>query len=188
MSVADFLFTPGMQRVLGATLIAPEQCFALNTLLKMAGTGKGSTQIQIERLIKAGVLKEEPRRSNQRSIRANTDFFLFPELRAIALKSFALAEPIREALTPFAHVIDQAFVFGSVTKGTDSHRSDIDLIVIGEAPLLDLTQAMVEVERKLGRPVNMTLYSRDEWEHLKQQDSIIQQIDQSQKIEVISNE
>ena len=130
MSLADFLFTPSLQRVLGATLLQPDRSFTLQELLRLANSGRGSAQKQVDRLVEAGVLQEDSRRGRQRSIRANTEFILYPELLSIARKSFAVAEPLKEALEPFAEHITSAFVFGSVAKGTDSGRSDIDLIVV----------------------------------------------------------
>jgi len=184
----DFLLTPGLQRVLGAVYANPARSFTLNELLARAGTGKGSTQQQIDRLVEVGVLVEEPRRGRQRSIRANTAFFLYPELRSIAQKSFGLAEPLREALVPFEQQIAEAFVFGSVVSGTDSHQSDIDLVVVGTAPLLELTQALLELEQRLGRPVHLNLYAPSEWSQLMGSDSVLAQIAHGPRIPILPHD
>lgn len=176
MSLADFLFTPGMQRVLGATLLQPNRSFTLQELLRLADSGRGSAQKQVDRLVAAGVLEEGARRGRQRSIRANTEFILYPELRSIARKSFAVVEPLREALAPFADRITSAFVFGSVAKGTDSDQSDIDLIVIGSAPVLELSEALHTAEQGLHRPINFSLYEPDEWAAQVESDPIMAQI------------
>lgn len=178
MSLADFLFTPGLQRVLGATLLQPERSFTLQELLQLANSGRGSAQKQVDRLVEAGVLKEETRRGRQRSIRANAEFTLYPELLGIARKSFAVVEPLKEALAPFAGHITSAFVFGSVAKGTDNCRSDIDMIVVGGAPLLPLSEALHMAERGLLRPLNFSLYEPAEWAALIESDPIMAQIAQ----------
>ena len=185
MSAADFLLTPGMQKVLGLAFADPERSFTLNELLARAGGGHGSSQRQIERLIAAGVLEEGPRRARQRCIKANTGYFLYPELRSIALKSFGLAEPLMEALKPFEHEIEESFVFGSIAKGTDTHRSDIDLIVVGDAKLMELTSAMFNVEQSIGRPVHLNLYTPTEWARLKQTDPVLAQISEASKIRIL---
>jgi hypothetical protein len=105
---------PTVQRVQGTTLVHPEQSFTPQELLRRAASGRRSAQQQIDRLAHAGVLVVEPRRGRQRSIRANTEFFLYPELRSIALKTFGLIAPIREALQVYADRIEEAFIFGSV--------------------------------------------------------------------------
>lgn len=176
VSASDFLFTPSVQRVLGATLLHPERVFTLQELLRLAGTGRGSTQQQIDRLVQAGVLQEEPRRGRQRSIKANASFFLYAELVSIARKSFALTEPLRSALEPFSAQIDSAFLFGSVAKGLDTSTSDIDLIVIGTACLLDLSEALQKVEQNIRRPIHLGLYEPAEWAEVSKSDPVMVQI------------
>jgi predicted nucleotidyltransferase len=188
MSAADFLLSPGMQNVLALLYAEPERGYTLNELLERAAGGRGNSQRQIERLIAAGVLQEEPRRGRQRSIKANTGFFLYPELRGIAMKSFGLAEPLRDALAPFERQIDEAFVFGSVAKASDTHRSDVDLIVVGRARLMKLTSALAKAEQALGRPVHLSLYAADEWDELKRSDPILKQISDDSKIRILPRE
>jgi uncharacterized protein len=185
VGLADFLFTPGLQRVLAATLLQPDRSFTLQELLRLADSGRGSAQKQVDRLVEVGVLKEDARRGRQRSIRANTEFVLYPELLSIARKSFAVVEPLKEALAPFAEQISEAFVFGSVAKGTDSGRSDIDLIVIGSTPLLELSEALHTVEQGLLRPVNFSLYEPAEWATLVQSDPVVAQIAQGRTLRIL---
>lgn len=185
MSSADFLFTPTVQRVLGATLANPERSFLLSELLEFAAGGRGGAQQQIERLLQAGVLREEPRRGRQRSISANRDFFLFPELSSIARKSFGVKEPLVRALEPFEADIEEAFVFGSVAKGSDTSRSDIDLAVIGRASLRELTSALLKVEEELGRPIHLSLYDPQEWRELVANDQVVALIAEGPKLVLI---
>lgn len=176
MGAADFLFTPSMQRVLTAILSDPDRTHTLEELLSLAAAGRGNTQRQIERLVASGVLKEEPRRGRQRSIKANTDYFLYQELNSIARKTFGVAEPLRAALRRFGADIHEAFVFGSVARGTDTERSDVDLVVVGTASLLDLSLVMDSLEQEIGRRVHLSMYGPDEWRELLAQDSIVREI------------
>lgn len=185
MSVASFLFTPSVQRVLGVTLLQPDRSFTLEELLRVASSGRGSTQRQIDRLVEAGVLQDEPRRGNQRSIRANTSFIFFPELTSIARKSFALAEPIKEALAPFSSQITEAFLFGSVVKETDTLTSDIDLIVVSTTSLLELTEILYKAEQSLCRPIHFSLYEPTEWLELLESDPVIARIANGPKLRIL---
>lgn len=185
MGSVDFLFTPTVQRVLGTTLSHPERSFTLQELLRRADAGRGSAQKQIDRLVDVGVLMEEPRRGRQRSIRANTAFFLYPELRSIALKTFGLIEPVREALQAHADRIDEAFIFGSVVKGTDTATSDIDVMIVGTVPPLDLFEASSRLQQKLGRVVQFNVYEPQEWRHLVKEDPVVSQIVQGPRLEVM---
>lgn len=174
-----------MQRVLGAVLTQPDQSFTLRDLLRRAAAGRGSTQKQIDRLVAAGVLIDEPRRGRQRSIRANTEFFLYPELRSIALKTFGLAEPVRDALKPYAERIDEAFIFGSVVKGSDTDHSDVDVMIIGTVPQMELYEATTQLQQQLGRRVQFNVYEPAEWRDLTRNDPVVSQIFNGPKLHVI---
>ncbi|CAN7177164.1 nucleotidyltransferase domain-containing protein [Caballeronia sp. LjRoot31] len=185
MGLADFVLTPSLQRVLGATLLQPDRSFTLQELLRLADSGRGSAQKQVDRMVVVDVLQEDVRRGQQRSIRANTEFVPYPELVSIAQKSFSVAEPLSEALKPFAEHISSAFVFGSLAKGTDTCRSNIDLIVIGGALLLELSEALHLAEQRLLRPVNFFLYEPAEWAVLAETDPILGQIDKGPKLIIL---
>lgn len=185
MSAADFLFTPTVQRVLGITLTQPGRTFTLRELLRQTAAGRGSTQQQIDRLVQAGVLAEEPRRGLQRSIRANTEHFLYPELRSIALKTFGLVEPLREALQSHANLIEEAFIFGSVAKGSDTGTSDIDVMVVGTLPQMALFEAAAQLQQTLGRRVQFNVYEPDEWRELVKSDPVVSQIVNGPKLQVL---
>ena len=188
MSSVDFLFTPTVQRVLGLTLPHPDRSFTLQELLRRAATGRGSAQQQIDRLVHAGVLTEEPRRGRQRSIKANTEFFLYPELKSIACKTFGLIEPVREALQAHAGRIEQAFIFCSVVKGTDTAKSDIDIMVVGTVSQLDLFEAAAQLQQQLGRTVQFNVYDTAEWRDLVKHDPVVAQIVNGPRLQVLPHE
>jgi predicted nucleotidyltransferase len=135
--------------------------------------------------VDAGVLVEEPRRGRQRSIRANTEFFLYPELKSIALKTFGLIEPVRAALQAYADRIQEAFIFGSVVKGTDTEKSDVDVMIVGTVPQLELFEVGIELRQKLGRVVQFNVYEPAEWRALVEHDPVISQIVNGPKLPVM---
>ena len=188
MSSVDFFFTPTLQRVLAATLTHPDQSFTLQELLRQANSGRGSAQKQIDRLVDAGVLVEEARRGRQRSIRANTEFFLYPELKSIALKTFGLIEPVREALKVYAGRIQEAFIFGSMAKGTDTGKSDIDIMIVGTVDMLEMFEVAGQLQQKLGRAVQFNVYEPLEWRDLVENDPVVSQIVNGPKLQVISHD
>ncbi len=186
MSIADFLFSSGQQRMLAPLLLRPDQSFKLTELLGFFHSGRGAGQLQVKKLLAAGVLIEN-RMGNQRRIRVNERFPLYPELRSICLKSFGLAEQIKEALVMLARDIQEAFVFGSVARGEDRPASDIDVMIIGVLDLMAVLGAIAPVEKKLGRTINVNLYSPTEWRDLKEHDSVVSQIIMGAKLRLLPN-
>jgi uncharacterized protein len=188
LSAVDFLFLPGIQKVLAQTYSHLDRDFTLNELLANAPGGRGTNQRHIDGLIRAGVLTEGPRRARQRSIRANPHYFLFDELRNIAMKTFALREPLQAALQPFKEQIQEAFVFGSIAKQTDTAQSDIDLIVVGNLSLLAISEVISQAEQALKRTINTNLYAPDEWLNLKANDPVLMQIANGPKLRILPDD
>src|SRR5205814_2533092 len=91
--------------------------------------------------------------------RADPDCPILPELSSMLVKTAAVADVLREALTPLAKRIRLAFIHGSLAEGRERSGSDVDLIVVGDAPGGDLAVALRPLHEQLGREVNFSRYS-----------------------------
>lgn len=162
--MASPLFTRTQQRVLGLFFGQPERAFHLSELIALAGAGTGAVQREVARLVASGlvsVIAEHGRKA----YKANRSSPIFGELRSIVEKTSGVAEQLRRAIAPLAKDITLAVLFGSVAKGTDKADSDIDLLVVSDSLLLeDLFRSLGDVEQRLGRPINPTLYTTAELE------------------------
>lgn len=162
-ALADVLFTPVQQRVLGLLFGQPARRFQSAELIRLANSGTGATHRLLRRLADTGLVRASTE-GHQKYYQANADAPVFEELSGLIRKTVGLAEPLREALAPLGEHIEAAFVYGSVASGEDRAGSDIDLMVIAEG--LDyptLFEALQGVERQLGRPVNPNLVAPQEW-------------------------
>lgn len=101
---------------------------------------------------------------NQRHYQANPDAPVFEELCGLVKKTVALAEPIRESLSSLADRVRLALLYGSVAKGTDTAKSDIDILIVGDGITLeDVYSALIPVEAELDRKISPTLYTPEEF-------------------------
>ena len=120
-------------------------------------------QRELAKLVKSALVTVK-KVGNQKHYQANHDAPIFDELRSIVLKTFGAADVLRVALQPYWQGIDLAFVYGSMAKGTEHAHSDIDLMVIGNmASNAQLLAALQPAQQQLGRSINPTLYTREEW-------------------------
>jgi len=163
MSLADFLIPHRQQLLLAALLLHPERSYGYNELIKIAGAGRGASQNALRALLQSGVVVDT-RVGNQHRFQANPRFPLYPELRAICVKSFGVQERIHAALIPLSDEIEIAFLFGSAVTGKDRADSDIDLFVVGTVDLLRLNAALEPVESELVRSIDVNLYRPAEWQ------------------------
>lgn len=71
-----------------------------------------------------------------------------------------------------AEQITVAFVYGSVAKGTDTTRSDVDLMVISnDLAYAELFAALQGAEERIGRRVNPNLLTTGEWRKKRAEES-----------------
>lgn len=162
-SLADALFTPVQQRVLGWLFGQPGRRFQSGELIRLAASGTGAVHRLLTRLAQSGLVTVE-RVGNQKHYQANPASPVFAELAGLIRKSIGLAFPLQEALAPLSGKIGAAFVYGSVARGEERAASDIDLMVVAEA--LDyaaLYEALQSAEATLGRRINPTLMTPAEW-------------------------
>lgn len=161
--LADVLFTPVQQRVLGLLFGQPQRRFQSAELIRLAGAGTGAVHRLLTRLAATGLVAVETV-GNQKFYQANAGSPVFAELSGLVRKTVGLAGPLQAALAPLADRIAVAFVYGSIAKGSDRAGSDIDLMVIADdLDYAALYAALPAAEAALGRPVNPTLMSREEW-------------------------
>jgi predicted nucleotidyltransferase len=162
-SLADALFSPVQKRVLALLFGQPDRRYQSAELIRLADSGTGAVHRQLSRLAEAGWVTVL-RAGNQKHYQANRACPAFTELHGLVVKTVGLVEPLRQALAPKAKGIRAAFIFGSVARGADTARSDIDLMVISERlSYPDIFEAVQGAEVVLARPVNPNVMSLAEW-------------------------
>ena len=187
-SLADALFTTTQQRVLGALFGQPDRSFFVTQIMKLAGSGRGAVQRELERLLKGGLVTVRMV-GTQKHYQANPESPVFDELRGIIQKTVGLAGPIREAFEAMGNPIHIALIFGSVAKRTDTSTSDIDvLIVADDVRLEDVYKALVPVEEMLARRISTKLYSLAEFEERREkEEGFVQRVLAGPVIELIGS-
>jgi predicted nucleotidyltransferase len=188
VSLSNALFSKVRQRVLALIFGQSEQSFYTSEIVRNVRSGTGAVERELKRLRDSGLVSVE-RIGNQKHYRANPDSPIFAELKSLVVKTIAFAGPLKESLEPFSGKLDAAFVYGSVAKGTDTARSDIDLMMIGnDLDYSDLHTALQNAERKLSRKVSPVFLSPKDWKRkVAEKGSFINKINAQPKIFVIGS-
>ena len=134
--VARVLFGQTRRDVLALLLGRPDERFYLREILRAVGGGTGAVQRELKQLVEAGLVQRE-REGVQVYFSANREAAIFSELQAIIQKTAGVTEVLRASLAPVlrgGHVA-VAFVYGSVARGGQTARSDVDLMVVGDVTL-----------------------------------------------------
>jgi predicted nucleotidyltransferase len=101
-----------------------------------------------------------------------------------------LAGPLQDALSEHREHIRAAFVYGSVAKGNDTARSDVDLMILSDSLTYPETyMALRDVEKRLGRTINPNVMSiRDWYRKLAAKSSFVTRVNDQPKLFVIGTE
>jgi predicted nucleotidyltransferase len=187
--IASALFSQVQLRVLAILLGHADRQFHASEIIRLAQSGTGAVQRELEKLTDAGILTVTSS-GNRKVYQANRQSPIFDELHDIILKTVGLVEPIRNALRSFKSKIRFAFVYGSVAKGRDTAKSDIDLLVVGdELAYSDIFGALQKAEQTLRRPISPNLMTLGEWDRKRSDGTaFVRKILEQPKLFVFGNE
>jgi predicted nucleotidyltransferase len=147
-------------KVLGFLLLNAAEEVHVREIARRAGVPLQAAQRELALLEEIDLIKRL-RRGRQVFVSVQTSHPLFEDLLSLLLKSDGLAVPLQQALEEIDGV-EAAAVYGSVAAGSDTGRSDIDLLIVGSPDELALHEAVSALEEDLGRPINYTLLTRKE--------------------------
>lgn len=189
VSLADALFTRTQQKILGVLFGNPDRMLHTAEIIRMAKTGSGAAQRELNRMYESGLLTSLIA-GNSTFYEANRESPVFEEMVSLVAKTVGLAEPLRKALETLAPQIRAAFVFGSVAKGQDRAQSDIDLMIVSDqVTYADVFQRLEPLSERLGRAVNPTIYTRDEYSRrLRENNAFLTRVNAQPKIWLIGGE
>ena len=177
MSISFALFTDSQSRLYSWLFGQPERAFHLNELRRLTGLGSASLQRELNRLANAGLVDTQAV-GNLRRFQANPQSPVYAELVALTRKTLGTVPVLRDALSPLQPDLQSAWVYGSVAKQTDTARSDIDVMLVGNNLLLSQVLACLEpAEVQLGRKINPSCYSPQEFERRRAEpDSFVNRV------------
>jgi predicted nucleotidyltransferase len=160
-TIGNLLFGQTRGRILACLYDKPDADFFVRQLARHINVSVGTVQRELVTLTSSGLILREDR-ENQVFYRANQAHPVFAEMRSLLAKTAGVFHLLENALTPLVKDIEFAFVYGSFARGEEKAESDVDLLVVGETTLDDLLTQLSPVERSLRRPINPTIYAREE--------------------------
>jgi len=152
------LFGKTRQALLALLYSRADQEHLQESLIQLAGLGRGTVQRELEFLARAGVVRRTVR-GRQVYFQANPESPIYGELRGLVVKTAGVADALRAGLAPLAGRIRVAFVYGSIAKGTERRASDVDVMVIGDVSFAQASDALGRAQQALGREVNPSVYA-----------------------------
>ncbi|MGB8953463.1 MAG: nucleotidyltransferase domain-containing protein [Candidatus Aminicenantales bacterium] len=175
------------QDLLALFFTNPSQKYYLREIERLLGYSAGSLRRELLRFQEDQLFITQ-KVGNLLYYSLNPEHPLFEELKSIVSKTIGVEGGIRKALSRIKN-IRIAFIFGSFAVSSEKEKSDIDVMIIGEPDMMLLNEKIRELENKLKREINTTIYSWSEYrEKKKRKSGFIMDLIKSPKIMLVGTE
>jgi predicted nucleotidyltransferase len=156
-------------------------------LAERLGIDPSNLSKELGRLEREGLFGSEVS-GRQKYFQLNREYPLFDEVRKIVAKTIGAAPVIAQSLKRIEG-IDKAYVYGSFASNQQDAASDIDVLMIGAPREEVLAQAMLKLERQLGREINYTVLTPKEFKSRRaRKDAFLEDVWHNKRIPLISTD
>jgi predicted nucleotidyltransferase len=175
-------------KLLSWLLLHPDGRYFVRQLKPIVNEDATNISRELARLAKMGILTSRTE-GRQKYYQANRECPFFIELQGLVIKTYGVVDVLQMALKPLAKRIEIAFIYGSFARGTIRPESDIDLVIIGKCRFGDVVEVIHDVQGKIGREINPTVYSSREWQQkLVERHHFVKSVREAEKIFIVGNE
>lgn len=183
----DFMISRVRVKLLKLFFTQSEEMFYVREITRKTKEEINAVRRELDRMIGVGLLKSE-QRGNRLYYLLNTRYVFFQELRQMVIKATGLGKKVRQLRRKLG-TVDFVMFSGKFVQRKPPTQGEVDILVIGDVVLADLSDLIKEEEQIVGREINYAVFSRDEFEFRKQRrDPFIMDVLYGTRIMVIGDE
>jgi predicted nucleotidyltransferase len=178
----DLIASKTRRAVLGTFFMNPNKEYYIRQLAKMHNISAGTLHRELSRLEQAGIINSK-RVGNIKLFSVNRQHPVYSDMGNIISKTEGIEKLLKDVVNNVSN-IEIAFIYGSFAKDEEKDDSDIDLFLMGDDIDEDtLVVKVSELERKIFRDVNYTLYTTKSYsEEKRKKNSFILEVIKGKKI------
>ena len=151
--------------MLATLFLNPERAFSLTDLARRSHASVRAVHAEANRLTTAQWVTQE-RVGNNRMLRANTNTIIARPLTDLLTVTYGPMPLLTQALADVPGIA-HAYIYGSWAARHQGSRGgipqDVDVLVVGDADLDDLNDAVQAVAATLNREINVRRVRADRW-------------------------
>lgn len=144
---------------------APDNIYYVRELVRKTSEQINAVRAELNRMEKIGLLSSEWR-ANRKYYSVRKDYVFFDELLRLCNKTTGLGGMILKDKVRLGK-IKYAMLSGGYIRGLKPGPNDVELLIVGVVVLPQLSIIVKEEEAKLGREINYTVMTEDEFNFRK---------------------
>lgn len=163
--LADFITSQSRVTLLNVFFVSPFEMYHVRELVRRTGDEINAVRRELAFLEKKGVLAKEPR-ANRVYYSLNKSYPYYQDLLMLASKTVGLGGDIiknRIKLGKIKYVMFNGRFVRRLKKSSD----EVDLMIVGTVVLPELALLVRNEEAKVGREINYTVMSEEEFDFRK---------------------
>lgn len=183
----DFIVSKVRVKLLEVFLIDPEVMFYIRELTRKIGEEINAVRRELIHMQAVGMVKEE-RRGNRLYYTFNKNYLFHKELMSMIGKTTGLGLAISKS-APKLGKLKFAMVSGRFVRHMPRAKDTVDLLLVGDLIMPQLTELIKEQEAKLSREINYTVMTEAELQYRKtHHDPFIGRILEASRIMIVGDE
>lgn len=183
----DLFISKTRVKILQTFLSNPGRIFYIREMVRIVGEQINAVRAELSRMERVGMVTSEAR-ANRKFYGFRKDYVYFDELSRLVAKSKGLGGAIIKERNKLGK-IKYASLSGILIKRKPVGPTDVDLLVVGSVVLPQLAQIVKENENSVGREINYTVMTEDEFTFRKRRgDPFIRNILEKPKVLLIGDE
>lgn len=160
--MAVFLTSKTRSNLLAYFFAHPDEKYYVRELSSLINEDAGNLSRELRHLEEEGICRSSPK-GRIKFYSLNRDYPLYLDLKNIFFKTEGVQGALLKLVMTYKG-IETAFIYGSFAKGSEKKTSDIDLVLVGKFNRDRFTRELRLLESRLGREINFTSYSRQEFD------------------------
>lgn len=185
--LTDFMVSRVRSKLLKVFLQDPQEMFYVRQLTRRVGEEINAVRRELARMQKRGMLKSEPR-GNRLYYTFRKDYPFYQELLQLVAKTSGLGGAIRKQQKKLGKV-KYAMLSGKFIRHKPRAEGNVDLLIVGNIVLPQLSVIVREEEAKRKQEINYTVMTQDEFEfRRKRRDPFLLGVLTESRIMIIGDE
>lgn len=186
-SLQDLFISKVRVKLIKVFLGEPQEIFYVRELVRLIGEEINAVRRELLRMEERGMVAKE-HRGNRIYYHFKRDYLFYSELVRLAAKTTGLGRAIIKNKNKIGKV-SYAFITGRLIRRRPHREEDVDLLIVGDVILPQLSALVGRFESEIKREVNYSAMTKDEFEfRKKRRDPFILKVLAQSRVMLIGDE